>query len=164
MLQPGGEVSNRELREYLQQRMPEYMIPSGYVMLEQLPLTANGKLDREALPEAALSRAGISEWYVAARTPVEEIMTGLWSEVLGVEQVGINDNFFDLGGHSLGATKMISRVRAAFQVELPLRSLFEMPTISGLSEVVEKAIEGPATNQTPAIVPTLRKARRLGSS
>jgi amino acid adenylation domain-containing protein len=158
-----GQVSSRELREYLKQRLPDYMIPSAYVMLEQLPLTANGKVDRRALPEAEPGRGAVNAGYVAARTPVEGMMASLWSELLGVNQIGINDNFFDLGGHSLGATQLISRVRTAFHIELPLRSLFEMPTISGFSEVLEQAMASQVTTPISSIVPGLRKPRRLRS-
>jgi acyl carrier protein len=139
------------------------MIPSAYVQLKQLPLTANGKVDRKALPDAGLNRGAVDEQYVAARTPVEGMMVGMWTELLGLQQIGINDNFFDLGGHSLGATQLISRLRSAFQIELPLRSLFETPTISGLSKVIEETMARPAATVAPAIVANARKARRLSS-
>jgi len=163
VIQPGVEVSSKQLREYLKERLPEYMIPSAYVQLKQLPLTANGKVDRKALPDAGLNRGAVDEQYVAARTPVEGMMVGMWTELLGLQQIGINDNFFDLGGHSLGATQLISRLRSAFQIELPLRSLFETPTISGLSKVIEETMARPAATVAPAIVANARKARRLSS-
>ncbi|MFN2513868.1 MAG: amino acid adenylation domain-containing protein [Pyrinomonadaceae bacterium] len=132
--QNGQAVSSNELRSFVQQQLPEYMVPSAFVFLDKLPLTANGKLDRNALPAPERLRA---EQTSAPLTPVEEILAGIWSEVLGVEQVGVHDNFFELGGHSLLLTRVVSRVRAAFQVELPLRSLFEEPTVAKLALMIE---------------------------
>ncbi|HEX7241408.1 MAG TPA: amino acid adenylation domain-containing protein, partial [Longimicrobiaceae bacterium] len=120
----------------LRARVPEHMVPSSFVVLESLPVTPNGKVDRAALPtpDPAGARRGA---YVAPRTPAEERMAGIWAEVLGLEQVGVEDNFFELGGHSLLATQVISRVREAFRTELPLRGLFEAPTVAELSRRVE---------------------------
>jgi acyl carrier protein len=120
-----------ELRNHVAERLPEYMIPSSFVMLSSLPRTANGKIDRRALP--APSETGDIELFVAPRTPVEEVVCGVWAEVLGVERVGVNDNFFELGGHSLLAMQLLSRLRGTFQMELPLRVLFEAPTVAELS-------------------------------
>jgi acyl carrier protein len=108
------------LRRALKERLPEHMVPSQFVMMEALPLTPNGKADRQALP--APNRTETANGYVAPRTPVEELLAGIWAEVLRVERVGRNDNLFELGGHSLLATQIISRVREAFGVELPMRS------------------------------------------
>ncbi len=141
--QNGQAVSSSELRSFVQQKLPEYMVPSAFVLLDELPLTANGKVDRQALPAPERVRA---ERTSTPLTPVEEILAGIWSEVLGVEQVGVHDNFFELGGHSLLLTRVVSRVRGAFQVELPLRSLFEEPTVAKLALMIEdiltKEIEG----------------------
>ena len=109
------------------------MIPAAFVALEALPLTPSGKLDRRALPAPHLTRPELEQRFVAPRTPVEEVLAALWGEVLGVAQVGIHDNFFALGGHSLLATQVISQVRATLQVQLPLRSLFESPTVAALA-------------------------------
>jgi amino acid adenylation domain-containing protein len=125
-----------ELRGFLKQTLPDYMMPSVFVMLEALPLTPNGKIDRRALPTPDSFRSVLEEGFVAPRNPTEEILTHLWAEVLGLEQVGIHDNFFELGGHSLLATKLISRFRQVFSVELPLRTLFKSPTIAELGELV----------------------------
>jgi len=116
------------------------MIPSAFVILDALPLTPNGKVDRKALPVPDQSRPELEESYQAPRTPIEEMLVGIWAEVLKLEKIGIHDNFFDLGGHSLLATQVISHIRAAFQVELPLRSLFEKPTVVGLAEAIMQSL------------------------
>ncbi len=123
-----------ELRRDLAQYLPDYMVPADVVTLDALPLTVNGKIDRRALPEPKPVQATA---YVAPRTPLESTIAELWAEVLGVEQVGVNDNFFALGGHSLMATQLISRVRLVCQVELPLRQLFDAPTVAGLAAFLE---------------------------
>jgi acyl carrier protein len=106
-------------------------------VLEALPVTVNGKVDRGALP--APDTPGSRGTYVAPRTPAEERMAAIWAEVLGVERVGGEDNFFELGGHSLLATRVVSRMRSALQVELPVRALFEAPTVARLAAAVERA-------------------------
>ncbi|MBV8856906.1 MAG: amino acid adenylation domain-containing protein, partial [Acidobacteria bacterium] len=139
-LSGGGHVPPvTELRAYLKELLPEYMIPVTWVVLERLPLTPNGKVDRKALPAPEASRPGDSDGYVAPRTPAEELLCAVWSELLGVERVGVEDNFFELGGHSLLVTQVVSRVRQVFEVELPLRSLFESPTVAELSARVGAA-------------------------
>ena len=125
-----------ELRAHLKRSLPEYMVPSAYVVLEALPLTANGKIDRRALP-APEGDAVVRGEYVAPRTPTEEVLAAIWAEVLKLERVGIEDNFFELGGHSLLGTRVIARMREAFAVELPLRALFEAPTLCELAGRVE---------------------------
>ncbi len=129
-----------ELRSYLRAKLPEYMVPSTFVILKALPLTPSGKLDRQALPAPEQVRAEIAKSFVAPRTPVEEVLAGIWARVLGTEYVGIHDNFFDLGGHSLLATQVVSQIRETFQVELRLRSLFETPTLAGLAELIETVV------------------------
>jgi aspartate racemase len=116
----------------LKRRLPEFMVPVAWIELERLPLTPNGKIDRKALPEPG----GIETEYVAPRTPLEETLVAIWAEVLKVENPGIRDNFFDLGGHSLLAMQVISRVRETFHVDVPVRHLFEAPTIENLSKCV----------------------------
>jgi len=128
-----GQLNN-ELRGFLKERLPDYMIPSAFVPMEAMPLTPNGKIDRHALLNQ-LSGYQLSEkTFVAPRTPEEELLASIWSSVLGLEKVGIHDNFFELGGHSLLATQIVSRIRDSFSVELPLHHLFESPTIAGLTE------------------------------
>ncbi len=145
------------LRRFLQERLPDYMVPSAFVQLEALPLTPNGKVDRQALPTPEWSRGELEGEYVAPRTPVEEVLAGIWTQVLSVEEVGIYDNFFELGGHSLLATQLVSRVREAFEIELPLRNVFEAPTVATLAEHVEIAKRTQAGVQAPPIRPTPRK-------
>ena len=125
-----------QLREYLESRLPEYMVPSGLMVLSQLPLTPNGKVDRKALPEMDVA-SSVSTEYVAPQTETQKVLAEIWAEVLGIEQVGIHDNFFDLGGHSLMATQVVSRVRDIFQVDVPLTKLFEIPTVDQLSVQLE---------------------------
>ncbi len=142
------------LRAGLRERLPEYMVPGAFVVLEQLPLTANGKVDRAALPEADAS--GAAHGYVPPRTPLEERLAAIWAEVLGVERVGADDGFFDLGGHSLMATRVVARVREELRVELPLRALFEAPTVARLAPRVE-ALRGTGEGaQAPPLVPVPR--------
>ena len=131
-----------KLRSFLHGKLPEYMIPSVFVFLDKLPLTPNGKVYRQALPAPDQARPELEEAFVAPRNPIEEVLAGIWGEVLGLEQVGIYNNFFELGGHSLIATQVISRVRNTFQVELPLRRLFESPTVADLAvAIVERQAE-----------------------
>jgi amino acid adenylation domain-containing protein len=135
---PGdGAVQAGELRDFLKRKLPEYMVPSAFVFLGSLPLTPNGKVDRKALPAPDQGRPELGEGYVVPRTPREELLAKTWAEVLQLEKVGVHDNFFDLGGHSLLATQVISRLRDAFHVDLPLRALFEHPTVAGLAERIE---------------------------
>ncbi len=121
------------LRLFLKEKLPEYMIPSAFVILKALPLTPNGKIDRQALPAPEMA-ADLTATFVAPRTPVEALLASIWSQLLGLKKVGIWDNFFDLGGHSLLITQLLAKVRESFQVELPLRVLFEAPTVAGLAE------------------------------
>ena len=131
-----------ELRRFLKEKLPEYMVPSAFVMLDALPLTPNGKVDRRTLPAPDQARPELERAFVAPRTPVEGKLSGIWTEVLGLDQVGIHDNFFSMGGHSILAIQVMSRVRDAFQVEFPLRRLFESPTVADLSvAIVERQAE-----------------------
>ncbi len=137
-----------ELIEYAKERLPVYMVPALVVVLEKLPLTANGKIDRKALP--AVEWGGAIDEGANARTPVEEVLAGIWARTLGLEEVGIYDNFFDLGGHSLLATQVMSRVREAFGVDLPLRALFEASTVAGLGLHIENLLHiGVQTSMPP---------------
>ncbi|HEV2735383.1 MAG TPA: amino acid adenylation domain-containing protein, partial [Longimicrobiaceae bacterium] len=148
-----------ELREFLRGRLPEYMVPGAFVALDALPLTSRGKTDRAALPEpeAADGEGG----RLAPATPTEEMLAGIFAEVLGVERVGARDGFFDLGGHSLLATRVASRVRGAFGVELPLRALFEAPTVTALSARVDALLREDGGTQAPPLLPVPRDGRPL---
>jgi acyl carrier protein len=127
------DTSTNELRSFLTQKLPEFMVPSAFVLMDSLPLTANGKVGRRALPEPASSRPELDETFLLPRIPTEELLATIWAEVLKLDKVGIHDNFFDLGGHSLLATRLISKIREVFRIELPLRALFDKPTVAGLS-------------------------------
>ncbi|MEG4517635.1 MULTISPECIES: amino acid adenylation domain-containing protein [unclassified Microcoleus] len=149
-----------QLQAFLAEKLPEYMVPSAFVVLESLPVTANGKVDRVALPAPEPIKLEWAGGYVAPQTSIEEVLVKIWAEVLGIKRVGIRDNFFELGGHSLLATQLVSRVRDAFGVELPLRRVFEAPTIAELSKIVESLKDKNAKSEVPALVPISRDSRR----
>ncbi|HEX2270677.1 MAG TPA: amino acid adenylation domain-containing protein [Pyrinomonadaceae bacterium] len=128
-----------DLREFLKDQLPDYMIPSVFVALDAMPLTSTGKVDRKALPDPGIVTEANQRSYIAPQSPVEIEVAQIWSEVLRVERVGSTDNFFDLGGHSLLATQVISRLRAVFGVELPLRNVFEAPTVALLAARIEES-------------------------
>jgi amino acid adenylation domain-containing protein len=132
-----GDAEPGALREHLQRSLPEYMVPAAFVTLRALPLTPNGKVDRKALP--APEYAQVVKRWAAPRTPTEEVLAGMWAELLKRERVGVDENFAELGGHSLLAIRMLSRIRAAFGVELSLRAVFEHPTIASLAQAVDSA-------------------------
>ena len=149
-----------QLRGFLDEKLPSYMVPSHFILLDSLPLTPNGKLNRKALPAPDQSRPELADSFVAPRTPSEEMLAKIWCEVLNFDRVGINDNFFELGGHSLLATQVVSRIRAAFEVELPLRSLFESPTVAGLAEViVQSQMESAGSEQIARLLAELSLSR-----
>ena len=132
------EIKAEQLREYLERKLPTYMIPRSFVSLERLPLTPNGKIDKKALPNPDLDSQRENE-YIAPSSETEIKLTNIWQEVLDIEKIGIDDNFFSLGGHSLLATQVLSRIRNQFKIELPIRSLFESPTISQLAIALRRA-------------------------
>ena len=135
-----GKLASRlvpELRSFLADRLPDYMVPARFVLLDALPVTPNGKLDRAALPAADGVRLEAVADYVAPRLPLEEELAEIWAELLGVDEVGVHDDFFtELGGHSLLATQLVSRLRDTLGIDLPLRALFEAPTVARLSAVL----------------------------
>ncbi len=127
-----------ELRAHLKGRLPEYMVPSAVVVLESLPLTPSGKVARRALP--APEYAAAEEAYVAPRTPVEEVLAEIWAQVLRVDRVGAHDSFFDLGGHSLVAMRVLARIHATFGLEISIRDVFSMPTLEAMAGEIERRI------------------------
>ena len=135
VLRDNQKLTITELRSFLQDNLADYMIPSIFMFLDSLPL-ANGKLDRKALPRPDDNRPNLSQQYVRARNEIEQSLVQIWEEILGIRPVGIQDSFFDLGGHSLGATRVISRVIKHFEVDLPLKSLFESPTVAEMARLI----------------------------
>jgi amino acid adenylation domain-containing protein len=136
----GAAVPERsEIRDLLKRTLPDYMVPADYVVLEAIPITPNGKIDRRALPAQAPFSAGGESGMVAPRTETERRVTDIWKEVLAVKEVGIHDNFFEIGGHSLLATRLTARIAAAFDLEIPLARFFQTPTVEGLAEIVAEA-------------------------
>jgi acyl carrier protein len=134
-----GELlpSVAQLREHLGTSLPEYMIPSACVLLDALPLTPSGKIDRRALPAVELKDIGTEDQYTPARNGIEEQLVQIWQEILGIERIGIHDNFFALGGHSLLAVRLTSRVSEVFEVRLGVRQVFEHPSIAKLAQRIE---------------------------
>jgi amino acid adenylation domain-containing protein len=128
-----------ELRTFLEQRLPAYMVPAHFVLLGSLPLTPNGKVNRKALPAPSYERIAVTTTTVAPRTGTEKALAAIWADLLKVDSIGVNDNFFDLGGHSLLAFKAVSRIRDAFSVDLPVQDLFENPTIAGIAKLLPDA-------------------------
>lgn len=155
---PGSqELTTNELQSFARAKLPEYMLPTGFVVLPELPINPNGKVDRKALespskyPLEPFLSSTFESGYEAPRNPIESRMAELWVELLGASRVGIQDNFFDLGGHSLLATQLVSHIQEVFQVELPLRLLFEMPTIAGLAPEIERRQQPLATDEVGPI-------------
>ena len=154
---PQSTFTPDDLREYLKNQLPDYMTPQVFVMLDALPLTPNGKLDRRSLPSPDYSQQARGKAYRAPGTATEKIVAEIWSEVLGEQSIGVEDNFFLVGGHSLLATQVISRVRQRFEIELPLRVIFESPTIAELSTAIERERIQQSGPETPALT---RRTRR----
>ena len=152
--EPGRIVAAGQLRQFLAERLPDYMIPAAFASVDGVPLTPSGKVHREALLAAEYAPLEVREHYVAPRGPVEEALVEVWSEVLGVHGPGIHDDFFELGGHSLMATQLVSRVRDALRVELPLRALFDHPTVAELASEIERLRDEGA--EIPDLVPRPR--------
>jgi non-ribosomal peptide synthetase component F/acyl carrier protein len=152
----GEEPTGGDLRAFLDETLPEYMVPSAFVPLGELPLTPNGKVDRKALPPPDAASLGPQGKFVAPRNAVEDLLAGMWAEILNVRQVGIHDNFFDLGGHSLLAVRLNSRLRSTFGVEVPLNLLFETPTVAGLGETIGRLVRAGGGVEEPPIRPAPR--------
>nr|VFJ54101.1 MAG: amino acid adenylation domain-containing protein/thioester reductase domain-containing protein [Candidatus Kentron sp. FM] len=145
---PGQDLDPVELRRVLTEKLPEYMVPSAFVALEALPLTPNGKVDRRALSRLSVEREIAEKHFVAPRTPGEERLAGIWAKLLGIETVGIHDNFFDLGGHSLTLAGMVALVQDAFRIDFPLELAFRFPTLGALAEQIENVCAREETTDT----------------
>ncbi|HEU4594350.1 MAG TPA: phosphopantetheine-binding protein, partial [Pyrinomonadaceae bacterium] len=136
----GSAPSASELRAFLKERLPDYMIPAAFVSLAALPLTPNGKLDRKALPRPDADATVEDEGFFEPQTPTEQALEKIWAEVLGRERISVRGNFFELGGHSLLATQVCSRVQRAFGARVPVRKLFESPTVEEFARVVSEVV------------------------
>ena len=129
----GAALSIPELRQHLRKQLPDYMVPSGFVILDQIPLTVSGKVDRQALPDVDYENSDLAASYVGPRSETENVITQIWQQVLEVKKLGIHDNFFDLGGHSLLMVQVYNKLREAFHKDVPMVELFRNPTIATLS-------------------------------
>ncbi|HEX5705835.1 MAG TPA: non-ribosomal peptide synthetase, partial [Pyrinomonadaceae bacterium] len=158
----GREVAAAELRAFLRDVLPDYMIPTAFVTLGKLPLTSNGKVDRRALPAPDTAHPELGNSYVAPRTALEEFVAHVWKEVLGVERVGISDNFFDLGGHSIKAMQVVARLLDSFQIELPPGMLFEATTVAELASLLEQ--NEPQPGLMEKIARALKKIEGIGET
>jgi len=136
---PGGSPEPDALRDYLKATLPDYMLPNAFVFLDRMPLSANGKLDRKALPAPDFC-GQLQKQYVEPRTETEQILAGIWAEVLDLERVGVKDNFFELGGHSLLATQLVSRLCRKFNIELPLKAIFEQGTVEKIAQKIDLTV------------------------
>jgi acyl carrier protein len=136
-------------RAFLDKRLPNYMRPAAYVLLERLPLSANGKIDRRALPAPQYDHEQASNRFVAPRNSLEESIAEVWREVLQLDQIGVHDNFFEFGGHSLTAMQVVSRLRRTLQREIALRDIFNFPTIAKLADIGRTLEPSTVENITP---------------
>jgi amino acid adenylation domain-containing protein len=150
-----------ELRAWLKDRLPEYMVPSAWIHLEHMPLTASGKLDRASLPEPERGRPDLVSHFVAPRTAIEEMLAEIFSDILGLEHAGVDDNFFELGGHSLLATRVVARIRKVFSADLPLRRFFERPTVREIAQFLTANETRPG--QMEEAIALLRKIENLSA-
>ena len=150
------KIATSALRDFLKTQLPDHMVPGAFVLLDALPMTPNGKVDRQALPAPDRARPDLDSTPLAPRSATEEMLAGIWSEVLGLDGIGVADDFFDLGGHSLKATQVVNRVREAFQVELPVHSIFAAPTVAGLAEVIERVRREGGSSRAAPILPVRR--------
>lgn len=153
---PGFDTGPGELRRWLRESLPEHMVPAAFMTLEALPLTPNGKIDRKSLPDPDEVRHSPGGQYMPPRGPVEEALVGIWAELLGRDRIGVLDDFFDLGGHSLFATQLLARVRDTFAVDTTLREFLDRPTVAGLSRLIERELAAGAGLRVPPIEPAPR--------
>jgi len=149
------------LRAYAKKKLPEYMVPSSFMLLRNFPLTPNGKLDRQSLPASEGKHLKREKKHIIPRTPMEIKLADIWAEILQLEEVGADDNFFELGGHSLTATRVVSQVRDRFQIEVPLRELFNFPTVAELAQRIEIGISREGRESLSFITPVPRVKVRM---
>jgi len=155
-------VGQLELQDFLRARLLGHMVPSAFVLLDEMPLTPNGKIDRRALPAPEELRPEIEQRYVAPRNEIETALVELWQEVLGVNPIGVRDSFFDLGGHSLKATRLLAKVRQLFRTQLPLSVVFEATTVEALARALVQHEAKPG--QTAKIARVLQRVKSISSS
>jgi acyl carrier protein len=151
----GDDIRPDELRAHLAEWVPDFMVPSAFVTLPELPRTPSGKIDRLALPEPETATAARADEFVAPRTPMEERVAAIWADVLNVKRVGVQDDFFALGGHSLLATQIVAQIRTDLAVDLPLHSLFTSPTVESLSAAIVELMGGEGDAETMAVLAEL---------
>ena len=151
------QPNSNALRLFLKEKLPEYMVPSAFVLLDKLPLTPNGKIDRKALPVPDQTRPEYEQSYVPPRSPIEEMLVAIWREVLAIDRIGIHDNFFELGGHSLLAVQLNVRINKQFQIDFPLYSVFDASTVAKLSVQLETILKQEIPNAMAPIKALLRK-------
>jgi acyl carrier protein len=156
--------NSSDVRSVLSETLPAYMVPSAFVVLDRMPLTSNGKLDQSALPAPVEGTSLTEVEFVPPQTEEEEALALIWARLLKVERVGMNDNFFDVGGHSVLATRMISEINKQFQVDVSVRVVFETPTAGSVAKAVQQARAESGRSQEPAIVPVVRQVRRVRRS
>lgn len=152
-------ITPSELKGYLKKRLPEYMVPEAIMSLEEMPLTANGKIDRKRLAMLEDEWREKGRKYTAPQTPVEELTAGIFEEVLNLDRVGAHDNFFEIGGHSLLATQVVYQVRKTFEVEIGVRSVFEAATVESLARAIEEAVTAGEVEKAPPLVRASRDGR-----
>ncbi|MFL5663118.1 MAG: non-ribosomal peptide synthetase, partial [Ktedonobacteraceae bacterium] len=153
-----------DLQSHMTKQLPNYMVPSAFVLLESFPMTPNGKIDRRSLPTPQHTRPELQKAFVAPRTSIEEVLAGIWSQILRIEQIGVHDDFIALGGDSLMAMQVISRLRRTLQIELTLARFFEARTLAELSKIIEQVKAGDAQLQMRALQPISREAHRRNLS
>lgn len=158
-----ASLEPEDLRAFLGRALPDYLVPSAIVAMSQLPLTPNGKVDQRALPPPGRSEGVVTPDFVPPRNQVEQVLAGIWGELLRRDRIGVLDNFFALGGHSLLATQVVSRIRRVLAVDLPVRALFETPTVAALAERIATAGHTEAGGQAPPLVRVPRAAYRVDS-
>jgi amino acid adenylation domain-containing protein len=153
-------VTAAELKKHVRERLPDYMAPNEILILTEMPVTTNGKIDRKRLPLVKATGRKIEQEYVGARTPLEEIVADIFEEVLRLDRVGIHDNFFEIGGHSLLATQVVSRVRSVFRAEIGVRSIFEQPTVEGVARRIEEVMNVGEKTEMPPFVRASKKGQK----